>query len=116
MGTQRYLQWALDRAAATGRAAAGEHDQLQLLGFTASGRTQPRRWRREIALAGSWGAALRMMLNSLFPETARTPLAFFRRLAVRLRHPRRWLVDRRRFELSESLAGTAPKSRTGEGQ
>ena len=116
MGTQRYLQWALDRAAAIGRAAAGEHEQLHLLGFTASGRTQPRRWRREIALAGSWRSALRMIVNFLFPETARTPLAFFRRLAVRLRHPRRWLVDRRRFELSQSLAGTATKSRSDEGQ
>ena len=111
MGIQRYLEWALDRAAAIRRAAAGEHVALDLLGFTASGRVQPRRWRRELALAGSPMAGLRLIARAVFPPTARTPLAFLRRIAVRLRHPRRWLLDRRRFELSESVGERAGEMR-----
>jgi hypothetical protein len=95
MHIQRYLQWALDRVAAVESAAAGEYEALGLLGFTAKGRSQPRRWRRELVLAGSLPAALRMILGFIFPRTARTPIAFLRRLAHRLRHPRQWLVDRR---------------------
>lgn len=114
MRIQRYLQWALDRAAAIASAAKGDHEALGLLGFTARGRSQPRRWRRELALAGSWAAALRLVARSVFPPSARTPLAFLHRIAVRLRHPRRWLVDRRRFELSESLEGRRPTKAAGE--
>ena len=95
--THRYLTWALDRAAAIDRAVAGEFAALDLLGIGPSFRSQPRRWRRELVLAGSFRGAAQLLWNWIFPRSDRTPMAWLRVVWHRMRHPARWLVDRRDF-------------------
>lgn len=107
MEVHRYLEWARDRTQAVHRAAAGDASALELLGFSATGRSQPRQWRRELVLAGSVRGGVRLIFRWLLPESARSPTAFARMVIHRLRHPERWVNDRQAFQPSHREAAAS---------